>query len=148
MLKTASSEEHVMSRRSVTLEIPDDLYEKVQQVAQASERSPEAILLESLDVLFQQPSATASIDRLLSELPHYSDTQLWAVVNRQLPWPQTLRLRELSGCGKQGALAEKEQTELNGLIDQVDRYMLLRSEALTLLQQRGHEINSYLKLGA
>src|SRR5258707_1171784 len=98
--------------------------------------------------MFQQPAVSANIDRLLNELPHYSDAQLWAVVNRRLPWPQTLRLRELSGRGKQGALAETEQTELNGLIDQVDRYMLLRSEALVLLQQRGHEINNYLKFGA
>lgn len=137
-----------MSLKSVTLEIPDDLYEQVQQVAEASDRSPEAVLLESIDVLFRQPAATVSIDRLLNELPHYADAQLWAVVNRQLPWPQALRLRELSGRGKQGALAETEQTELNSLIDQVDRYMLLRSEALVLLQQRGYEINGYLKLGA
>ncbi len=137
-----------MSRKSVTLEIPDDLYEQVQQIAEASERSPEAILLESIDVLFRQPAASTSIDRLLSELPHYSDAQLWGVVNRQLPWMQTLRLRELSGRNKQGALSTIEQTELNTLIDRGDRYMLLRSEALLLLQQRGHEIKSYLKLGA
>ena len=89
-----------MSRKSATLEIPDDLCEQVKQVAEASERSPEAILLESIDVLFRQPSASVNIDRLLNELPQYSDAQLWGVVNRQLPWPQTLRLRELSGRGK------------------------------------------------
>ena len=140
-----------MSSKSITFEIPDDLYEQVQQAADASERSPEAILLESLesiDMLFRQPVASVSINRLLKELPTYSDTQLWGVVNRQLPWTQSLRLRELSGRGKQGTLPETEQTELNRLIDQVDRYMLLRSEALLLLQQRGHEIKSYLKLGA
>jgi hypothetical protein len=137
-----------MNRKSITLEIPDDLYEQVQQAADASERSPEAILLESIDVLFRQPAASTSIDHLLNELPHYSDAQLWGVVNRQLPWTQSLRLRELSGRNKQGELLAPEQTELYNLIDQVDRYMLLRSEALLLLRQRGHEIKNYLKLGA
>ena len=137
-----------MSRKSVTLEIPDDLYHWVQQAADASQRSPEDILLESIDVLFRQPSETVSIDRQVNELRNYSDSQLWAVVYRQIPWTQSLRLRELSGLHQQGELKVFEQRELDYLINQVDRYMLLRSEALRLLKERGHEINNYLQLGA
>ena len=137
-----------MGRKSITLEIPDDLYRWVQQAAEASERSLEDVLLESIDVLFRQPSETVSIDRQVNDLRGYSDAQLWAVVYRQLPWTQSLRLRELSGLNQQGELKATDQRELDHLINQVDRYMLLRSEALLLLQQRGHEINNYLKMGA
>ena len=83
----------------------------------------------------------------MNELSQYSDTQLWGVVNQRLSRSYSLRLQELSKHNKQGILSSSEQTELNSIIDMVDRYMLVRSEALLLLQQRGHDVRSYFKLG-
>jgi hypothetical protein len=137
-----------MSQKSVTLQLPDDLYERVHEAAEASERPIETVLLESIDILFRTPSAAGDLDKLLAELSDYSNAQLWAVVYRQIPWTQSLRLRELSAMGKQSLLTDTEQTELERLIDLVDRYMLLRSEALLLLKLHGQDIDSYLKLGA
>lgn len=137
-----------MSERTVTLQIPDDLFESLRETAVASERPVETVMLESLIELFQRPSLTTHIEVLLSELGAYTNEQLWAVVYRRLPWTQSLRLRELSAKGKQGLLTEVETTELEQLVDLNDRYMLLRSEALLLLQQHGQDVNSYLKLSA
>lgn len=137
-----------MSQKSVTLQLPDDLYERVHEVAEASKRPIETVLLESIDILFRTPSVAGDMDKLLAELSDYSNAQLWAVVYRQLPWTQSLRLLELSARGKRGQLTESEQNELERLLDLVDRYMLLRSEALLLLKQRGQDIDSYLKIGA
>lgn len=136
-----------MGQKIITLQIPDELYERLQEAAESSQRSPETVLLESLDLLLSPPSIP-NIDEPLAELSSYSDTQLWAVVHRHLPWNQSLRLRELSAKGKQGDLTNDEQAELQYLLDRVDRDMLLRSEALLLLKQRGHDIDVYLKLGA
>lgn len=83
----------------------------------------------------------------MNEMSQYSDEQLWGVVNQRLSRSQSLRLRELSKRNKQGILSASEQIELNSIIDMVDRYMLARSEALLLLQQRGHDVRSYFKLG-
>jgi hypothetical protein len=133
-----------MGEKSITLQLSDELYESVQEAAEASERPLEDVLLESIGVLFRRPSATVNLERLLNELADYTDAQLWAVVYRRLPWTQSLRLRELNG---KGSLIEAEQYELEQLIDQVDRNMLLRSEALLLLKQRGQDVDSYLKIG-
>jgi len=132
-----------MGEKSVTLHLPDELYESVQEVAEASERPLEDVLLESIGVLFRRPSS--DLNAMLAELANYSDSQLWAVVYRRLPWPQSLRLRELNAKGQ---LDDAERHELEQLIDLVDRYMLLRSEALLLLKQRGQDVDTYLKMGA
>jgi hypothetical protein len=132
-----------MGEKSVTLQLPDELYESVQEAAEASERPLEDVLLESIGVLFRRPSA--DMERMLSELADYSDSQLWAVVYRRLPWSQSLRLRELNA---KSHLTNTEQNELEQLIDLVDRYMLLRSEALLLLKQHGQDVDTYLHMRA
>lgn len=137
-----------MGERTVTLQVPDEIYNSAQEVAHAAGRSVETVLMESIDVLFRKPSLSEDIERLLNEMAHYSDTQLWAVVYRQIPWLQSLRLRELSGKNKQGLLANTEASELEQLLQLVDRYMLLRSEALLLLKQHGQDVESYWQQGA
>lgn len=82
------------------------------------------------------------------DLKNYTDEQLWAIVYQRLAWPHDMRLRELIALGKQGQITEDEKAELERLIDLVDHQMLLRSEALLLLKQRGHNVEKQLKLGA
>jgi hypothetical protein len=81
-------------------------------------------------------------------MPSYSDAQLWAVVSQRLAWPQSQRLHELSAKNKLEKLTEDEQSEFEDLLALNDRAMLLRSEALLLLKNRGHDIATYLERGA
>jgi hypothetical protein len=138
-----------MGKRSITLDLPDELYERIQEEAKASHRPVETVALETLGAAFRQPSDQngADLDRLLAEMQEYSDSRLWAIVRRRLTWIQSLRLRELSAKGKQEALGADEELELNELLDLVDRQMLLRSEALLLLKRRGQDVESYLMVG-
>lgn len=79
---------------------------------------------------------------MIDELQTYNDDQLWYVVNN---YPvEGVRLNELTALGKQGKLSADEITELEQRIDSLDQQILLRSEALLLLKQRGHEIDLYL----
>jgi len=80
----------------------------------------------------------------VKDIQQYADDELWAVVDQHLTQEQDARLRELIALGKQEQLMADEQTEMERLIDLVDHQMLLRSEALLLLQQRGHDIDTYL----
>jgi hypothetical protein len=70
------------------------------------------------------------------------------VVYQRLAWPQSQRLHELSANKKLERLTENEQHELEDLLGSNDRAMLLRSEALRLLKNRGYDIEAYLKRGA
>ena len=134
------------SGHAISVELPADLYERIRRVAARSDRSIETVLVESLNVLFGVP--LIEVSSALESLENYSDEQLWAVVYQRLAWVENERLRELMARGKQRQLTPDEQTELAGLLDRVDRYTVLRSRALWLLKQRGHEVDRYLKLGA
>ena len=50
--------------------------------------------------------------------------------------------------GQLGQVTDEEISEMEALIDLVDHQMLLRSEALLLLKQRGHDVGKLLKLEA
>ncbi len=78
--------------------------------------------------------------KIVKDLQQYTDDELWSVVDQRLTQEQDARLRQLIALGKQGQLAADEQAEMERLVDLVDHQMLLRSEALLLLQQRGHDI--------
>jgi hypothetical protein len=136
-----------MPGKSITLDLPEDLYEQVRQVAAQSQRPMERVVLESLRLLFVPPSS-ADLATSLATLSGYTDAQLWAVVYQRLAWPQSQRLHELSAKNKLERLTEDEQRELEDLLVSNDRAMLLRSEALRLLKHRGYDTEAYLKRGA
>jgi hypothetical protein len=137
-----------MPGKSITLDLPEDLYERVRQVAEQSQRPVERILVESIRLLFGLPSTSTDIATTLAAMPSYSDAQLWAVVYQRLAWPQSQRLHELSTKNKLEKLTEDQQSEFEHLLTLNDRAMLLRSEALLLLKNRGHDIATYLERGA
>jgi hypothetical protein len=137
-----------MSGKSITLDLPEDLYERVRQVAEQSQRPLERVLVESIRLLFVLPPTSTDVATTLAALPSYSDAQLWAVVYQRLAWPQSQRLHELSAKNKLEKLTEDEQSELEYLLTFNDHTMLLRSEALLLLKNRGHDIATYLERGA
>lgn len=134
-----------MNKATIELQLPDEVYERARQIAGETNRSVEAVLLDSLNLLFSDlPNLEINPD----DLWRYSDEQLWAIVYQRLAWYQDSRLRELIALGKQGRITEDETAEMERLINLADRTTLLRSQALLLLKQRGHEVEKQLKLGA
>lgn len=131
---------------SISVELPTDLFDRLHEAAARSDRPLEAVLVESLALLFGTPPADrAALSEALETLP---DAQLWALVHSRLAWPRGARLRELTASGRRALLMDEEQAELAALIDDADELTLLRSRALLVLQQRGYEIREQLQLGA
>jgi len=139
-------QERLAATLPIQLSLPADLYERIQEAAARSDRPVESVLVESLGLLFGVPSADR--DHLAAALEALSDAQLWALVYRRMAWIAGGRLRDLTARGKAVALSDEEQAELAALIDEADRMMLLRSQALLVLQQRGHNVQDQLRPGA
>ena len=78
-----------MPGKSITLDLPEDLYERVRQVAEQSQYPLERVLIESIRLLFVPPPTSTDVATTLAALPNYSDAQLWAVVYQRLAWPQS-----------------------------------------------------------
>ena len=135
----------MMNQQPVLLQIPDELYERVRQIAESSNRSLENVLLESLEFMFGElPGERALTPEILET---FADDQLWAIVYQPFAPAQDSRLRELTEHSKQRPLNGDEQNEMEILIDTVDRYILLRSKALLLLKQRGYDVEQRLQSG-
>jgi hypothetical protein len=134
-----------MADATIELNLPPEIYERARQIARTSNRSVEAVLIESLTLLLGELPDT---DLQPDELKTFTDAQLWAIVHQHLAWPQDSRLNMLLAKGKQGILSDAERAEMERLMALVDHQMVLRSEALLLLKQRGHNVEAKLNLGA
>lgn len=130
-----------MKRSTVELEIAPEIADHVRVIAEGENCSIESILQEGLALLFGGDSIVAyQLDRLND----CTDEQLWALIHQRLTRTQDNRMRELLDRGSEGTITEQEKAELTYYVDVVDRQMLLRSRALVLLQERGHDIYQYL----
>lgn len=135
-----------MGEQSIQLQVPEALYERVRQIAAESNRSVEGVFLDSIALLYATIPPTNELT--LKQLGDFSDDQLWVLVYRPFLLVQDKRLSELTALSKVGRLNEEELAEMEWLIDEYDRYVLLRSQALLLLKQRGYDVERRLKLGA
>ncbi len=132
-----------MTQAPILLQLPDELYERLREIADDSQRPVESVLIDSLTLLFGNlPNIEPQ------QLASFSDEKLWALVHRLLAWPQDARLRELTTLSKQGTLSPADQSEMEALLTAYDQYVLMRSQALLHLKQRGYDVEQRLRLGA
>lgn len=134
-----------MEQSTVELRVPSTIYESAEEIARNSDRSAEKVILDALSLIFAQ-SPESHLEP--EDLKEFADDQLLAVFHQRLAWPQEARLRELMRLGQMGQVTDEEIAEMEVLVDVVDQQILLRSEALLLLKQRGHDIAMLLKPGA
>jgi hypothetical protein len=135
-----------MHQHSVTLDFPEELYKRIREAAEENRMPLESMLLESIALMYGD--SLADNDLSPEALEQLADDQLWAIVHRQLALPLDIRLRQLTALGKSGSLSNDEQAEMERLIAEVDRCVVLRSNALLLLKTRGYDVEQRLKIGA
>ncbi|MEZ4712792.1 MAG: hypothetical protein R3A44_36730 [Caldilineaceae bacterium] len=136
-----------MALQSVTLDLPDALYERLQHAAATLDRPLEEVLFQSV-----QGNLPPSLDdlpaNLHDELRSYQslDNQaLWSIARSELPdsaWQQHQQLLEDQQTRK---LTENEQCDLMRLREAVDMFVLRRSYAMALLKWRGHSLAPLLE---
>ena len=133
-----------MERATIELEVPNAVMDAARTIANAENSSVKAVLQGGLQSAFWLTSDT---DFQLESMREFGDEQLWAVINRRLTWAQNSRLRQLMEQNSKGNMTQSESDELDDLIDIIDKFILLRSRALLLMKQRGHDIDSFLDSG-
>lgn len=128
--------------RTVTLQLPEDLYLRLQQAARATRQSLEDIFLRAInmgsppdweDVPAEFQADIAALDRL-------DDTSLWRVARRKKTETAMSDYQQLLDKNADGTISKEESRRLNGLRAEFDRYMLSKAHAVALLRWRGHSI--------
>ena len=130
---------------SITLNVPEDLYSRIQEKASRSQRSLEA---EFISVLSTAVSGTEELPAELSEvvetLDSLDDAQLWESAKAHLPEKVSEELQLLHLKQQRQGLTEQERQRSETLCLEYDRAMLVRARAAALLKERGHDVSSLL----
>lgn len=131
-----------MTLRTVTMQLPENLYLRLQQTAQATKQSFEAILLRALQVGSPPAweSAPAEFQADLAALDRLDDAALWRMARTRATAAQMERYQTLLDKNANNALSAEERAELAQLRAEFDRQMLRKVHAAALLQWRGHQI--------
>ena len=119
---------------TVTLDLPRQMYQKAAQIAKATKRPIEQVVVEWI----RPPVARAGSvqDAVWAGLEAMSTAQLTQVARSGATLEDTERLRELLSLQEQRELTEAECDEAVRLVEQEDLMTLRKAKALYLLKQR------------
>jgi hypothetical protein len=124
------------------MQLPENLYLRLQQTAQATRQSFDEILLRALQVGSPPAweSAPTEFQSDLAALDRLDDSALGRVARSRAKSTQLERYQILLDKNANNTLSAHEQQELAQLRTEFDRQMLRKVHAAALLQWRGHQI--------
>ena len=131
-----------MTTRTVTLRLPESLYTRLQQAAQATRRPLNDLLLHAIQVGSppRWDDAPAEFQADLAALDRLEDEALWRIARSQKTEADMQRYQELLDKKANGLLTADEHDELIELRGEFDRSMLRKVHAAALLRWRGYQV--------
>jgi hypothetical protein len=130
-----------MSVHPVVLELPEEIYERVDRTAKGLKQPVQQALLKIVEAGL--PSLAKVPPEYLPELEALeamSDEELWEIARSEMAAAQQDRLDHLLQKNRTEDLSEVEQQELDQLHTEANRLMLQKSYAHVLLKWRGHQV--------
>jgi hypothetical protein len=131
-----------MSARTITVTLPDVLYERVKSTAEASARSVEEVCTQSIALSLPEleEDLPSGIRADLAALPLLSDAELESIAHSGMSDAAQDQLEMLAEEQKHRPLSAAEDTALNQLQAEAQQLMLRKAEAYRLLARRGHTL--------
>lgn len=131
-----------MPGKTVQLKLPDALYERVRQTAQAASRSLEEVLTQSIALSLPplEEDLPPALRSELAALSLESDEKLHELAALTMAEDLQERLEALAEAKKTRSLSQAEKDELARLFEQAESVMLRKAEVLRLLAHRGHSV--------
>jgi len=123
-------------------QIPDLIYQRLVNTANATGRSLEEVMLHALKV-GSPPDWNNIPDEFkadLAALDRLEDEALWKIATARKMPEEMAEYNELLERNQNGNLTQAEQLELIELRSQADRFMLRKAQAAALLHWRGHHV--------
>lgn len=131
-----------MTSKTITLNLPEDVYIRFQQAAQATKQSLEDVFLRAVQV-GSPPNwedAPAEFQTDLAALDRLDDGSLWHIARRRQKETDMTRYQKLLDKNRNGTISYRERERLTKLRTEADRLMLCKAHATALLRWRGHQI--------
>lgn len=131
-----------MPTQAVTLHLPERLYVRLQQTAQATRCSFDEVLLRAIQVgappSWEEAPSAFQVD--LAALDRLDDDTLWHIARGRQTEGEMIRYEELLEKNANDIISDTERSELTRLRTEADRFMLRKVHAAALLRWRGHHI--------
>lgn len=130
---------------TVTLSLPEPLYERLRKRAERAGRSLEAEAAELLTAGIEDgEQLPPKMEDELASLALLDDESLWRAARNRLAADAAERLQMLHDKAQDEGLTDREAEESAVLTHRYERGMLVRAEAAYLLKQRGHDVDVLL----
>lgn len=129
-----------MTVQNVLPPLPETIYLRLQQTAQATRQSLTDVLLHAVPVGSPPgwEDAPSIFQTDLAALDRLDDHSLWKVVRAHRTEADMEHHQELLDKNSEGTLTESERAELVAIRTEADRLMLRKTHAAALLRWRGH----------
>ena len=131
-----------MSTRSITIQLPEMLYTRLQHAAQATRRPLQEVLVHAVEVGSppRWDDVPAPFQADLATLDRLDDDALWRIARAREQDIDMERYQALLDKNANATLSTAEREELEQLRIESDRFMLRKAQAVALLRWRGHAI--------
>lgn len=127
---------------SITVQLPDRLYQRLTHTAQAIQRPLEEVIVRALEVGAPPDwdDVPAEFQADLAALDRSDDAALWQIARGHKTADAMTRYDELLERNQDGILTDAERLELISLRQEADRFMLCKAQAAAILRWRGHQV--------
>ena len=135
-----------MPSRPVTIDLPGEIYEQLQQHANQVQRPLEAELLDViLSALRQDDALPDALASTLDQLRLLDSQTLLQMARSHLSAEESAQLEAFNMKQQREGLDAHERQCRDDLLRQYERTLLVRAEAAGLLQERGVEVATILQ---
>jgi hypothetical protein len=131
-----------MTAQTVTLDIPQKLYEQIKRAADKKHRNVNDLLVEAVTAVAPVID-TNSVDlrTALAHLTYLNDAALWQAARATLSAEQRERLAWLNDKQQRDGLTHTEQEEADLLLKLYRETLIIRAQAAVLLKQRKYDVS-------
>jgi hypothetical protein len=133
-----------MTKQSVVIDLPQEIYNRYKQRAEQRQHTVEAEIVESvLKALPTTEALSAELEGLVAQLAFLDNKALRRLAQSRLSKKEATRLESLHLKRQGEGLSEVETKELAELMQKMERWFVLRNEALGLLIERGEDVSEF-----
>jgi hypothetical protein len=130
-----------MASQSVTVELPEAVYNWIKQAAGRSRRPVDKVLSEAVTAVASVIEvAPASLRSALAQLAYLNDAAMWQAGRSSMPVEHRERLALLHDLQQRRPLSPEERSEEQALLQLYQETILVRAQAAVLLKQRGYDV--------
>lgn len=137
-----------MAQQTITLQLPEMIYKRLADLAQARARSVEAETVRVLQEAVTWPDGLPrGLEERLAQLALLTDEELWQAAQTEASPEDNERVQALLEMRQREGLTVEQEAALVGMTRYLNQIMLVRGKAAALLNGRGHDASRLAGLG-